>query len=259
MSREVTEIHDLEPDSFLDRVHSFEHWFDSVEGYLTGLDHGHRPDLAEDGLEADERERLIKTLCNYTVAETAALEASSGLIRIAPNHNAKIFLSPQVVDEGRHVEVILHRLRELGVERPHERIEQDAGAGIQDFRRRLLELVDDGDWEASIFAQNVILEAMEFTVFQAHMQDSDPVTADLLERILKDERRHIGFGENELGRRLQRDPRLRDRIAPIKRDLDHLVLETFEDSLEKIGVPRERRPALGRDYLQVVARLGIEG
>ncbi|MBW2416924.1 MAG: ferritin-like domain-containing protein [Deltaproteobacteria bacterium] len=258
MSRDVSEIHDLEPDAFVDRVHSFEHWFDSVEGYLTGLDHGHRSDLAEAELTADERERLIKTLCNYTVAETAALEASSGLVRIAPNHNSKVFLSTQVVDEGRHVEVILHRLGELGVENPQERIEQDAGAGIQEFRRHLLELVDGGEWEASIFAQNVILEAMEFTVFQAHLQNADPITADLLERIVKDERRHIGFGENELGRRLQANPRLRERIASIKQDLDPMVLATFEDSLARIGVPRDQRPALGRDYLQVVARLGFE-
>jgi 1,2-phenylacetyl-CoA epoxidase catalytic subunit len=257
MSREVIEIHDLEPDAFADRVHSFEHWFESVEGYLTGLDHGHRSDLEEVALDEDERERLIKALCSYTVAETAALEASSGLVRIAPNHNAKVFLSTQVVDEGRHVEVILHRLRELGVENPHERIEREAGAGIQQFRRHLLELVDGGEWEASIFAQNVILEAMEFTVFQAHLQNADPITADLLERILKDERRHIGFGENELGRRLKADPRLRERIASIKQDLDHMVLATFEDSLEKIGIPRDQRPALGRDYLQVVARLGF--
>jgi len=251
------DIHALEPEDFEAQVHSFEHWFGAVEDYLHGLEHGHRPDLVERPLEPGERERLITTLCNYAVAERTALEASSGLIRIAPSHMTRIFLSTQVADEGRHVEVMLQRLRELGVGDPEAEVERRAVPAIREFRDKVLRLVEAHDWDSSIFAQNVVLEAMEYTVFRAHAQRADPVTRDLLERVLKDERRHIGFGENELGRRLRADPQRRLWIETVRTELDQLVLQTFEHTLDELGVARSERPELGRDYLQAVERLGF--
>ena len=109
-----TDIHDLDPQEFLEEVHSFEFWFQAVEGYLTGLTWGHKPETEEASLTDGERDRLVTVLCNYCVGETAALEGASGLIAIAPNRLAKVFLSTQVADEGRHLEVFFHRLKTLG-------------------------------------------------------------------------------------------------------------------------------------------------
>ena len=53
-----------------------------------------------------------------------------------------------------------------------------------------------------MFAQNVILETMEYTVFRLHAADADAVTKDVLAGVISDERRHAGFGENDLGRSL---------------------------------------------------------
>jgi 1,2-phenylacetyl-CoA epoxidase catalytic subunit len=251
------EIHDLDPRDFFERVHSFEFWFHSVSGYLADTVYGHRLRTAERPLAKDERERLITVLCNYCVGETAALEGASGLVAIAPNRPTQVFLATQVVDEGRHLEVLLHRLRKLGVEDPEAEVDRRASPTIQEFRRRLLQLVASKDWEAALFAQNVILEAMEFTVFQSHARTADPVTAEVLQGIVKDERRHIGFGENELGRRLRESPHRRSRLGEVKRDLDALVLETFEETLREIGIPPTERPDLGRSYLAAVARLGF--
>jgi 1,2-phenylacetyl-CoA epoxidase catalytic subunit len=251
------EVHDLSPEAFREEVHSFEFWFQSVEGYLAGTRYGHRADAREEALEPGARERLVTVLCNYCVGETAALEGASGLVAIAPNRLAKVFLSTQVVDEGRHLEVLLHRLRDLGVADPEAEVERRATPALQEFRRRLLQLVASRDWEAALFAQNVILEAMEFTVFQSHARTADAVTAQVLQGIVKDERRHIGFGENELGRRLRESPHRRPRIAEVKRDLDTLVLESFEETLRQIGMAPADRPELGRSYLAAVARLGF--
>jgi 1,2-phenylacetyl-CoA epoxidase catalytic subunit len=258
MGEDVVDLHEREHGAFLEEVHSFQHWFDAVEGYLHDLDHGHRRDLSPTELSGVERERLVAILANYSVAETAALEASSGLVRIAPNHAAKIFLSTQVVDEGRHVEVVHHRMRELGVVDPVAEVEVRASRAILDLKGRLLELVDAHDWEGAIFAQNVILEAMEFTVFEAHSERADPITRDALQRMVRDERRHMGFGENELGRRLRQNPRLRARIAGLKQGLDAMALRVFEESMGQIGLAASERPQLGRGYLRAVERLGLE-
>ena len=251
------EPHGLAPADFLEEVHSFEFWFQAVSGYLTGRPYGHRNATLEVPLDAAERERLITVLSNYCVGETAALEGSSGLIAIAPNRQAKIFLATQVVDEGRHLEVLLHRMRELGVVEPELEVERRASRNLVLFKRRLLELVASKDWEAAIFAQNVILEAMEFVVFQTHARRADPVTREVLEGIVRDERRHIGFGENELGRRLKQAPHVRARLSEVRRELDKLVLASFEETLAEAGVAASERPELGRSYLEAVARLGF--
>jgi 1,2-phenylacetyl-CoA epoxidase catalytic subunit len=251
------EVHGLPHDAFLEEVHSFEFWFQSVQGYLAGTSYGHRPGVAATPLSEPERERLVTVLCSYCIGETAALDGASGLIGFAPNRLTKVFLSTQVVDEGRHLEVLLHRLRELGVANPEAEIEKRASPALLHFKRRLLELVAGRDWEAALFAQNVILEAMEFTVFQTHAQRADPITAEMLRGIVKDERRHIGFGENELGRRLRSAPHTRARLGEVKKELDHWVLECFEETLRALEVPASERPSLGHDYLQAVARLGF--
>ena len=257
MGRAFPEPHDLPQEAFLDEVHSFEFWFQAVAGYLTERPHGHDPDLEDAELEASEREALITTLCNYAIGETAALEASSGMIRFAPNRRAKIFLATQVVDEARHLEVLLQRLSDLGVTEHEEEVQLRANRSLLGFRKRLLDFVDGRDWEAALFAQNVILESMEFAVFQAHAERADPVTGQVLTGIIKDERRHMGFGENELGRRLADTPHIRARLKEVKKELDPLVLDTFEDTLEQVGVERKDRPELGRRYLASVERLGF--
>ena len=117
--------------------------------------------------------------------------------------------------------------------------------------------MDSREWDTAIFAQNVVLEAMEYAVFGVHAKTADPVTRDLLERILRDERRHIGFGENEIGRRIREDPSRRKWILATKSKLDALAIQTFEDALEELAVPVPEREAVGRDYHRAVARLGL--
>jgi hypothetical protein len=93
------------------------------------------------------------------------------MIDFAPNRQAKIFLATQVVDEARHLEVFLHRMRELGIEAPEAEIPLRADANLVRFRDRLLSFVAARDWDAALFAQNVILETMEYTVFGAHARN----------------------------------------------------------------------------------------
>ena len=251
------DLHQLAPEAFLEEVHSFEFWFDAVRGYLEGQQHGRRPETPEAVLSPPERERLVTVLCSYCIGETAALEGAGGLIQIAPNRHAKVFLATQTVDEGRHLEVLTRRLRELGVGDPEAEIERRGSRSLKEFHRRLLELVRGRDWIAALFAQNVVLECMEFAVFGLHAKTADPRTREVLAGIVKDERRHMGFGENELGRRLRDAPYARERLRAVRSELDALVLRSFEETLDAIGTPRSERAQPGRHYLDAVARLGF--
>ena len=258
MASPGTELHDREHGAFLDEVHSFEFWFQSVEGYLHDRPYGLDPADTVPELDDQERSALITTLCTYCIGETAALEGASGMIAFAPTRRAKIFLATQVVDEARHLEVFYHRLAELGVDEPEEAVAQHGHRALETFKQRLLQFVDARDWEAALFAQNVILESMEFAAFHSHMRRADARTAELLGGVLRDERRHMGFGENDLGRMLSSAPHVRARLAQIKRELDPLVLDTFEESQHALGVPRDERPDVGRLYLDTSARLGFD-
>ena len=253
------DVHDLSKEEFLEQVHSFEFWFHSVEGYLSGTEYGHAEGAAEDWMDDEARDRLVSVLCNYCVGETAALEGASGLIAFAPNRQSKIFLATQVADEGRHLEVLLHRMRDLGIADAEAEIARRASPSLIVFKDRLLELVAARNWEAAILAQNVILEALEFAVFRRHAETADSVTREVLQGIVKDERRHIGFGENEVGRRLRADPGIAPRLRAVKADLDHLVLRALEETSRSIGVDAAEQQALGRMYLDSVQRLGLDG
>ena len=249
--------HELAEQDFLDEVLSFQFWFDSVEGYLSDRPYGRSDTTTAIQLGDDRRERLITTLCNYCVGETAALEGSSGLVQLAPDHNSKIFMATQVADEARHLEVFLHRLADLGVTNPALEIERRAQPALTDFKGALLDLVAEGDWEAAVFAQNVILETMEYTVFRLHAANTDPITAEVLAGVISDERRHAGFGESDLGRRLSVDPSQRGRLREVKDQLDAMVLGVFEGALTEIGSNSGDRGQLAREYLDTVERLGL--
>jgi 1,2-phenylacetyl-CoA epoxidase catalytic subunit len=257
MSKPKDEERELESPRFTEEAHTFGSWFQSVRGYLgkqeaAGGRAGAEQDLSERG-----RQGLITVLCNYCVGETIALEGASGLITFAPNRTSKIFLSTQVVDEGRHVEVFLHRLRELGVADPELEIERRADRNLLEFRKRLLELIAQQDWEAALFAQNVILEGMEFAVFNAHAENADPVTGAILRGVVRDERRHIEFGEASLERLLQVAPHRRAHLRGVKQELDHLVLATFQATATELGEGALGEVELGQAYLDATRRLGL--
>ena len=250
--------HNLSEEDFHAEVHSFQFWLEAVEGYLSGTDFGFEPTLTDQTFSARELNFLINTICNYCIAEKTALEASSGMIRFAPDPESAIFLSTQVVDEGRHLEVFVHRLKMLGVIDPWSEIKARANQSLLKFKDRLLELVDQQDWEAAIFAQNVILEAMEFTVFQSQQPTADPITRSILASIVKDERRHMGFGENDLGRKLVQAPHTRRRLDQISKELNPLVLATFTETASELGILHEDRElAISANYLATIKRLGF--
>jgi 1,2-phenylacetyl-CoA epoxidase catalytic subunit len=257
MSSVDEDLHAQPLEQFREQVHSFEFWFGAVRGYLDGCEYGRPPQTPSPPLPASEADRLVTILCSYCVGETIALEGASGLIRSAPNRATKIFLSTQTVDEGRHLEVLIHRLRELGVADAEREIERRAHPSLVTFKREVLALVVAGDWLSALFAQNVILEAMEFAVFHRHAARADPATREVLLRIVKDERRHIGFGENEVGRGLQHAPGARRRLAEVRARLDPLVLESFAQTLREVGAPAAESADLGREYLRAVERLGF--
>jgi hypothetical protein len=75
--------------------------------------------------------------------------------------------------------------------------------------------------------------------------------------VISDERRHAGFGENDLGRSLAVDPSGRTRLREIRSDLDTKVLGVFEGALADVGAPAGESSRLADEYLHTIERLGL--
>lgn len=253
-SIEIAELHDASPEEFRRKVRSFAFWLDAVRDYLPSED---GVELPTDDVPLADRDTLLTVLSSYVVGETMALEGAGALIPNAPNREAKIFLATQAVDEARHLEILTQRMRELGAVDIDRELDARVNPFLLEFRDRLRGLCDAGRFEHALFAQNVVLEAMEFAAFQYHMQRADARTRQMLDGIVKDERRHIGFGENELGRALRQDVNLKSDLKRLRMELDYLVLGSFEHTLSELRVPDDERPVLKRSYLDAVERLGL--
>ena len=212
------EVHDLEPEAFLEEVHSFEFWFQAVEGYLSGTTFGHRPDTREAPLVGERPRAPVTRALQLLHRRDGRARGRERPDRHRAEPLAKVFL----VDAGRRRGppsrgVPAAACATSASPTPRARSSGARAASLLLFRRRLLELVASKDWEAAIFAQNVILESLEFAVFHDPRAATPTRSrAEVLDGVIKDERRHIGFGENELGRRLAARRTSARRIGQIK-------------------------------------------
>ena len=69
----MSDVHDLDPQAFLEEVHSFEFWFQAVEGYLSGTTWGHRPGT----IDAPIMIAVMKSAPSATKKRPAATSAAA--------------------------------------------------------------------------------------------------------------------------------------------------------------------------------------
>jgi rubrerythrin len=222
---------------FLD-AYSIQTWLESCpQGYLEGTEYGHAPGLREPDLVLENpvvREEAIGTTVQLLVGERAALDASAGLTKCAPDSASKRFLATQTLDEARHVEIFTQRLYDLGIKKEEleDVVKQHANPHLVAFAEILLEKVDRGDFLAGVVGQNIVLEGLAFSVFemmQAANAEANPKFAQTLAGTIADERRHVGFGENRIGALINRHPEQKPAIEQMQKEMAYHMLATFAD------------------------------
>jgi hypothetical protein len=114
------------------------------------------------------------------------------------------WLSPQIADEARHIEVFTRRAaltgRELGV----------SGAG---GRASLQTLLDEPGWPEASFLLSVLGEGTFLSLLSfLEACAPDDVTRQVAHLALQDEARHVAFALGHLGAHLAADPVLRGRL-----------------------------------------------
>ncbi|MEW6775644.1 MAG: ferritin-like domain-containing protein, partial [Bdellovibrionota bacterium] len=223
-------------------IYEIDRWLRACpQGYLNETTYGHKAQTKENPFIFEDeitREQVLMGNAHFVAGERAALAASSGLINAMPDEASKIFLSTQTLDEGRHVEIFTHRMMDLGLKTAEEReafIGSHVNKNLVKFAEVLLEKVDKKDFVSAITGQNIILEGMAFSVFEfsrMQAQFMDPVGAQVLEGVIADERRHVGFGENRLGKLVKQFPEKRKDIQDTIKGMTHYMVETFRGVLK---------------------------
>jgi hypothetical protein len=125
-------------------------------------------------------------LSQFLHGEQGALLCSAKLVEAVPDTLMKANGSAQVIDEMRHVEVFA-------------RYTNDKLGGAFPINSHLSSLLDDtiGDarWDVTYLGMQVMVEGLALAAFGFMRQiTTDPLLAELLRNVMRDEARHVAFG-----------------------------------------------------------------
>ena len=136
------------------------------------------------------RHRNCFNLSQFLHGEQGALLVASQLVSCAPTYNAKLYAASQTFDEARHVEVFNKYIQSrLGFMYP-------IGKGLKLLIDKILQ---DSRWDLKFIGMQIIIEGLALAAFRStQLHTRDPLLAQLLEYVLRDEARHVTFGVNYL-------------------------------------------------------------
>lgn len=162
--------------------------------------------IAEHGpprLSADQRESLAAILAIIYHGEIVALHVSADLLTRVDDLEAQKVLAAQVIEEAKHLTAFQRYLREAGLTPPP----------IDPWARRVLEAVRrEKDPTLKLIGMQLTVENAAHSIFRNLCDAVDePVLRGLLERVDRDEVKHVGLARNYLPRLL---PRVRRRDLP---------------------------------------------
>ncbi len=145
-----------------------------------------------DGLDTAKRLELRRLQLRYTLSqfmhgEQLALITASQLVECAPDLEAKYYASTQVFDEARHVEVFARYLA--------TKAKADVFPVAPLLRDIFGALIKSPEWDVKYLGVQVLLEGIALSTFHfIHDTCQEPVLRDVLGYVLKDEARHVAFG-----------------------------------------------------------------
>jgi 1,2-phenylacetyl-CoA epoxidase catalytic subunit len=196
------------------------------------------------------------TLSQFMHGEQLALVTASQLVECTPDLEAKYYAATQVVDEARHVEVFSRYLREkLGMPTfPPAPLVRDI----------LAELIKSPEWDVKYLGVQVLLEGLALASFHVlHDACQEPVLREVLHYVMRDEARHVAFGNIALrglyGDLTEAERRYREEIVLAVSDMMFHRLQGRE-MYEAAGLDGDECDALGQQSELLRAfRRGIFG
>ena len=186
--------------------------------------------------------QLRYTLSQFMHGEQLALVAASQLVECTPDLEAKYYAATQVVDEARHIEVFARYL--------HEKLGMTVFPPAPLVRDILAELIKSPEWDVKYLGVQVLLEGLALASFHVlHDTCQEPVLREVLHYVMRDEARHVAFGNIALrglyGDLTEAERRYREEMVLAVSDMMFHRLQGRE-MYEAAGLDGEECDALGQ-------------
>jgi ribonucleotide reductase beta subunit family protein with ferritin-like domain len=198
-----------------------------------------------ESLNEIQRRSALWIYSMFFYGEDAVADGLSPYIEAAPKEEQKYFLTTQQVDEARHA-VFFHRFFQevIGIEGDIaaglEFTESQLGWGYKNVFRRLEQMVEELHHDRSLpkFAQaitlyHMVIEATMAQPGQHFIEDffakagTMPGFSAGMEKVSRDEQRHIGFGVKVLSELFQESEECKEAVAELLREVLPWVTGVF--------------------------------
>lgn len=124
-------------------------------------------------------------LSQFLHGEQGALLVCGHLVDAAPDMDAKLCASVQVMDEARHVEAFRKYITKVDRIHPMD----------PTLQKLLVAVLETPDWRKKYIGMQIVVEGLALAAFRVmQLTTEDPLLRDLLELVRRDEARHVGFG-----------------------------------------------------------------
>jgi len=130
-------------------------------------------------------------ISQFLHGEQGALMTSAALTHAVPDHEGKLYAATQTMDEARHVEAFAGYLRKLAIIYP-----------MSPFLKTLIDnTLRSGHWVKIAIGMNMIVEGLALGAFHNMRRATEcALLRQIIEGILRDEARHVAFGNVYVGR-----------------------------------------------------------
>ncbi|MBI4362889.1 MAG: ferritin-like domain-containing protein [Euryarchaeota archaeon] len=140
-----------------------------------------------------QRVSAARVLSQFLHGEQGALLVCGQLVHMVPDMEAKFYVSSQVFDEARHVEVYGRYMRLLGGVAPVNKM----------LAQILGEILAQEHWEEKLIGMQILVEGVALRAFFGIREATpDPLLKQILEYTIRDESRHVAYGVMYLRRKM---------------------------------------------------------
>lgn len=246
-----------------EKLYDIQHWRDYTAKVLDGTTYGYSPETPPLSLSQLQQMpfalqyQVLGGISGILAGEHIAFEMSAALVGQCPTMQTRKFMATQVLDEARHVESLTHRLAMLGCHDVEATLHRYVTPRLFEFHALLRKRYGDGsNFLGGLVAQNLALEGLALGFFEFHaglLRDVDPGTSQVLDAILHDERRHVGFGLVRIAEAIDEKPELRSVVQDNVTELcGHMmaVLDENADRMAHVGVDASEAMTRVRRYQQ---------
>jgi hypothetical protein len=183
-------------------------------------------------------------LSQFLHGEQGALMTAAALTHAVPDYEAKLYAATQTMDEARHVEVYQRYIDKLAIVYP-----------MSPFLRELIDTTLKADrWVKIAVGMNMIVEGLALAAFHnMRRQATCPLLRALTENVLRDESRHVAFGNVYLSQTIS------DMHADDREDVAQFAFDAVKGMADAFGgVDGDKPPKPDPGFLRVLEHAGIE-